>query len=306
MEQAPESPAKRPPTAAPTVPRAGFHGPDKPAYEDYAHCVHCGLCLNNCPTYRLWGLEADFAAGRIRQMVLVDEGRLPLGDSCVRHIDSASIAAPARPPAPRASNTASSSKPLRAQIEQNIAVRSFALGAQLGLSSSASVSAPHRSRGASDAILPALRRAIGRARLRRLAFARPCRSRTPDAPDRMGIFLLADWDVLTGPRSPPRARGVLRRMHRAGEFLIVARGHDPRAHRQRLRSRRPKGTNLLRRACRARRSARDRPARRPHKSRCLPSWAISIAIVTNTAGCGSTLKEYDQLFSESDPAHQQH
>ena len=58
-----------------------------PAYEDYARCVHCGLCLNHCPTYRLWQLEADSPRGRIRQMILVNEGQLPLGSNFVEHID---------------------------------------------------------------------------------------------------------------------------------------------------------------------------------------------------------------------------
>jgi glycolate oxidase iron-sulfur subunit len=58
-----------------------------PVYEDYARCVRCGLCLNHCPTYRLWQLEADSPRGRIRQMILVNEGQLPLSDKFVEHID---------------------------------------------------------------------------------------------------------------------------------------------------------------------------------------------------------------------------
>jgi glycolate oxidase iron-sulfur subunit len=59
----------------------------KLGYEDYARCVHCGLCLNHCPTYRLWGREADSPRGRIRQMMLVEDGKLSVGDSFVTHMD---------------------------------------------------------------------------------------------------------------------------------------------------------------------------------------------------------------------------
>src|SRR6266850_1949830 len=58
-----------------------------PVYEDYARCIHCGLCLNACPTYRLWNLEADSPRGRIHQMIQVELGNFPVTDSFVDHID---------------------------------------------------------------------------------------------------------------------------------------------------------------------------------------------------------------------------
>jgi len=66
---------------------SGFTAIDRPLYEDYSRCIHCGLCLDQCPTYRLWGKEADSPRGRVRQMLLVDQGRLELGDAFVTHMD---------------------------------------------------------------------------------------------------------------------------------------------------------------------------------------------------------------------------
>lgn len=59
---------------------------DKPRQEDLDRCVHCGLCLNACPTYRELGVEMDSPRGRIYQMVQVAEGQ-PIGDSYREHID---------------------------------------------------------------------------------------------------------------------------------------------------------------------------------------------------------------------------
>ncbi len=64
-----------------------FTSPDRPTWELYSVCIHCGLCLNHCPTYRVLGLEQDSPRGRIYQVLQVDAGRLAIGDSFVTHID---------------------------------------------------------------------------------------------------------------------------------------------------------------------------------------------------------------------------
>ena len=71
------------------APAPSGYGPgEAPQWEFYSKCIHCGLCLNACPTYRELGLEMDSPRGRIYQMIQVERGRLPLGESFVQHIDS--------------------------------------------------------------------------------------------------------------------------------------------------------------------------------------------------------------------------
>ncbi len=77
----------QPPPPVATTSASGFAGAEAPTWDYYSKCIHCGLCLNNCPTYRLLGVEMDSPRGRIRQMILVDQGRLRLSDSFVKHID---------------------------------------------------------------------------------------------------------------------------------------------------------------------------------------------------------------------------
>jgi len=63
------------------------NGADRPTWELYSRCIHCGLCLSSCPTYRVLALEMDSPRGRIFQVAQVDAGRLPVGEAFVTHID---------------------------------------------------------------------------------------------------------------------------------------------------------------------------------------------------------------------------
>jgi glycolate oxidase iron-sulfur subunit len=66
---------------------SGYGPGEAPGWKDYSKCIHCGLCLNACPTYRELGVEMDSPRGRIYQMIQVDRGKLALGESFVRHMD---------------------------------------------------------------------------------------------------------------------------------------------------------------------------------------------------------------------------
>ena len=51
-------------------------------------CVHCGFCLQACPTYLLWGQEMDSPRGRIYLMKMAADGTTAINSQWVKHFDT--------------------------------------------------------------------------------------------------------------------------------------------------------------------------------------------------------------------------
>ena len=75
------SESSQPPAAS------AFDAHHPPAKELIDKCVHCGFCLQTCPTYLLWGEEMDSPRGRIYLMSLAADGKIGMKDTLVQHMD---------------------------------------------------------------------------------------------------------------------------------------------------------------------------------------------------------------------------
>jgi glycolate oxidase iron-sulfur subunit len=285
-------------------PTSGFAGTDKPEYADYSRCVHCGLCLNHCPTYKLWGQEADSPRGRIRQMQLVDEGRLALGDAFVSHIDRCLDCRACETACPSGVEYGKLVEAARAQIDQHYRrplasriARDFVYRRLL----------PYPRRIASAARLLRLYQRSGLAALVRVTgflklFGLQDRERLLPAID--SEFFFGELGKTFPAQGPRRARVALF----AG---CVAQVTFSELNRATIRVLQANGCEVVVPAAQvccgalpAHAGARDvaRDLARANFKAFQP--ADFDAIITNAAGCGSTLKEYAHLFAADSPEHE--
>jgi glycolate oxidase iron-sulfur subunit len=81
------TPAGSADTSMPRTGPSSFDARRPPERDLLDDCVHCGFCLPTCPTYQLWGEEMDSPRGRIYLMDLAEKGEIGLDGPFTQHID---------------------------------------------------------------------------------------------------------------------------------------------------------------------------------------------------------------------------
>jgi glycolate oxidase iron-sulfur subunit len=278
------------------TPPSGFTGADKPEYEDYSRCIHCGLCLNHCPTYRLWGKEADSPRGRIRQILLVDQGRLALGETFVTHIDRCLDCRACETACPSGVEYGKLVELARGQIERNYR---RPLVARLARGLVYRHLLPHPSRIAAVAGVLRLYQRSGLARLARasgLLRSLGLETRERLLPQIDTKFFFGRLGQTFPAKGPRRARVALfagciaqvafSELNEATIRVLTANGCEVVV---------PRGQvccGALAAHAGVREVARELAGK--NMEAFLPEDFD--AVITNAAGCGSTLKEYEHLF----------
>ena len=67
---------------------SNFDSKNPPQQEVIDNCVHCGFCLATCPSYRVLGKEMDSPRGRIYLMDAIAKGEATLDQTTSSHFDS--------------------------------------------------------------------------------------------------------------------------------------------------------------------------------------------------------------------------
>jgi glycolate oxidase iron-sulfur subunit len=252
-------------------------------------CVHCGLCLNACPTYVELGTEMDSPRGRVYLMKALQDGALGLSADVVRHFDLCLGCRACETACPSGVRYGELIESTRTWIEERHRRRFVDRVRRLLIQ--AVFPYPHRLRKLllplrlleRIGVLPLLRAASDRiAALPRLVSWPPLPevSSAAAAERRVGLLSGCVAEVLFGETN----RATVRVLNRNGCTVIAPRAQG---------------------CCGALHlHAGDRDAARACARRNIDAFPTELeAIIVNAAGCGAVLKEYGELLAE-DPAYQ--
>ncbi len=272
-------------------------------YEDFARCVHCGLCLNDCPTYRLWHFEGDSPRGRIRQMVLVDQGQLSISDSFVGHIDKCLDCRACETACPSGVEYGKLVEHARARIEKEYK-RPFFTRVARDIVFKKLLPFPSRIRLAAHLLkfyqrsgLQSFARGTGILKLLGLA------TRERLLPRIDTEYFFTQLGKTFPARGQKRARVAFfagcianvtfTKLNEATIRVLTANGCEVVVP----------GQQFCCGALAAHAGVRETARQLARKNIAAFATGQFDAIVTNAAGCGSTLKEYDHLFSADEPEY---
>lgn len=271
---------------------------DKPQRKDLDKCVHCGLCLNSCPTYRELGIEMDSPRGRIYQMNQVSQGLAQIGPSYIEHLELCLACRGCETACPSGVQYGRLIEAARAEIETKVkrpwhveAIRNFVFQRLLPSPTLLRIAAAglwvYQKLG-----LQAVARATGIVRL----FGTRAEQLERLSPDAEFPTFFAQYGKTFPPDGPKRYRVAML----GGCMANVS---FARLHEATVRVLQKNGCEVVVPADQTCCGALHVHAGRRDDARALARQNIDAllkgnydAIITNTSGCGSTLKEYHDLF----------
>ena len=254
-------------------------------------CVHCGFCLDTCPTYVLWGMEADSPRGRI---VLIGDGLAPdatMSDQLATHLDRCLGCMACVSSCPSGVRYDRLIERARPQVERN----HRRPAGERALRRLLYETLPHPER--LRVLKPLIRIGIGRrprvralmpASLRTLAEVAPRASNGP------------------APQIPERTPAVGEQRGRVGLLLgCVQRVFYPEVHRATVDVLAAEGFEVLAPtqpgccgALELHGGAEDAAIRRAEQTIAAFAALGVDHVVVNAAGCGSAMKEYGELLGD--------
>jgi len=274
-------------------------------YERALDCVHCGLCLPVCPTYRLTGRESASPRGRIYLMRAFAENRIEESAPNIAEIDRCLVCRACEPVCPSGVQFGEMMELTRDLLEPTRARGGFARRAKRWFFRSI---LPHPSRLRWLALAIRLYRVSGlRGLARRLGLldllGKGLARRDELLPEIPPLAERVDPPALTAARGERRAK--------VG-FLVGCVAHEvlPRANRAAIAVLAENGCDVVcppSRPCCGALAAHfgDLEAARELARRTIDAFPDADdgldAVVVSSAGCGSAMKEYGRLL-DHDPA----